>query len=154
MGEALQWLLCKFVDGFLENDELKQKIKMMDSGTSTMTKKEKKAVRDQRRGAFKSWKWRWFGNVHLFHAMLQYGIYDLKSMQDFMTAYLEEKCHSDDAHLAGSAEINQTLRAEAVKARRLWKRSKEASCFLHGFDDLGKVFGSETGVRGIGAHGP
>ena len=128
MKEALRWLVCKFEDSFLENDELKQKIQMMDSHTSKMIKKEKKAVRDQRRDAFKSWKWRWFGNVHLFHAMLQYGIYDLKSIQDFMMAYLEEKCYSGDAHLAGSVitpEYKQTLRAEAVKARQLLKKARK-----------------------------
>ena len=69
MKQALHWLACMFEDVFLESDSLKQKIQMMDSGTSMMTEEQKRSLRDQRCGAFRSWKWRVSGNVHLFHAM-------------------------------------------------------------------------------------
>ena len=72
-----------------------------------------------------------------------------------MTAYFEEKSHSDGAHLAGSVitpENKQTLRAEAVKARQLLKKARRLAASSKVLTPWEASLVRRPWVRGTGAH--
>ena len=98
---ALDFLKRIFEESFMENAELKASICDMTERAAELSRSKKKRIRDQRRSAFKAWKWQLMGNVHFLHAVMRNGIFQLRDQQDLATALLQAQSSVDEHHADG-----------------------------------------------------
>jgi hypothetical protein len=163
--KALDWLQKScFEEHFMQNRELKENITWLEAYPGKYTKAQKKKIKDDRRGAFRVWKHSLLGNTALFHAILHHGLFNLDDMREFMLAFFEcgpgaGKCgrNSDDAHLAASSRSKlETLRSEALEARKSLKRAKQlANEVEHWTKETGSTIAlSEQLYEAIDERGP
>jgi hypothetical protein len=75
-ARARSWLQAIFEEKFMRNGEIKDRIKKLDAVPHSFTRKDKKMLRDGRRGAFNTWQKDLFGNTPLLNAFLQAGMFD------------------------------------------------------------------------------
>ncbi len=132
---ALSFLQTVFESDCMANEDLKARIRHMEAAPLSLSRADKVLIRRQRRGAFKSWKWALMGNTHFLHALLRWGLFELKDQHILAAALLQEEEDSVDAHRAvsgsqqhavgGSAAPSMNdLRQQSVVARQKLKKAK------------------------------
>jgi hypothetical protein len=112
----------------MRNGEIKDRIKKLDAVPHSFTRKDKKMLRDGRRGAFNTWQKDLFGNTPLLNAFLQEGMFDCPRRHQDTTPEINDGEHladnNDVVAAAGAAALTPnpaTLRLEAKQARATLK---------------------------------
>jgi hypothetical protein len=136
---AYHWLQHEcFEKYFLCNERIIREVQELDDAPETINRKEKKRIRNDRRGAFKTWQHALMGNIHLFRAMMRHGLFEFADLQDFMVAYtqiLEEEKQRRSTNAAASVDTMLSediekkrqlqLREDALAARRRLKHARK-----------------------------
>ena len=119
--QASKWLQHScFEPRFLHNKDLKEQIRILDNNPDTLSREQKKKIRNARHGACKAWKKTLLGNKDLAHSIMQHGLFSLADMRDFMVAFLDD---ADKQQEGGAWGGGERLRREAVAARRTLKEA-------------------------------
>ena len=118
----LKWLQHScFEPRFLHNKDLKEQIRILDNNPDTLSREQKKKIRNARHGAYKAWRKTLLGNKDLAPSIMPHGLFRLADMRDFMVAFLDDadKQREEDGAWGGE----ERLRREAVAARRTLKEA-------------------------------
>jgi hypothetical protein len=124
MGVAHKWLVNTFKSDFIENVDLRDRIRNA-SDNSNLSRQQKAKLKTDTRGAFKVWTKSLFGNHAFFMAVLRNGLFDIQSQQELMNAILQEQSNSGDDSPAGRDK--QKLRRKALEAREKHRKARKVA---------------------------
>ena len=116
---ALAFMKATFEQHFMENANLREKVRRYDEDPSQFSRQEKNTIRNLRRGAFKSWAQMLLGGFHFFKAVMRHGFFELSDQRGLAAAILREK------ELAGEKEVAAVGRGAEVLRREAWQARKE-----------------------------
>ena len=103
----------------MENTALLCKARRYDEDPAQFSRKEKQAIRNDRRGAFKSWAETLLGGFHFFKAVMRHGLFEISDQRDLAAAILREK------ELAGQKETPAAGTGAEVLRMKAWQARKE-----------------------------
>ena len=115
---ALLNLKTIFENHFMHNKDIAHDLHRRREDPSALTRKEKKQINTDFRGAFSVWLRSLFGDKAFAFAVLRHGIFDFSDLRKCAQALRQEA--SDDGGISQSARHtpNPELRRAAVRARR------------------------------------
>jgi hypothetical protein len=121
---ALSWLRDTFEEQFMKNQRIKDKTIKLVAEPQCFRGRPMKALRNERRGAFKAWQKDLFGNTPLFQVFLQTGMFDFQDIKQFISLIFKETTRdiSDGVHLADNNNVVTTAAAAELKAKQAFKR--------------------------------
>ena len=128
----------------MQNVDLKDRMHHAAQRYDVLSRRTKRKLRTDMRGAFKTWKRTLLGNHPFLMAVLRNGLFDSKSQRELMIAVLQEESNSGDDHPA--EHDRKEHRRKALEARqRLRDARKLASKVASG--DLPESELSTTQIR-------
>ena len=130
MSKAHQWLRVEcFEAKYMHNEELKSRIARYEANHKSLTPKLSRKLKDDRRGAFKSWKFNLLGNAALFNTVLSCGIFEAGDQRRFLLAYLEQLEQKSEPNV--SKEEKEQRRINAKEARQTLRGAMELSANVY-----------------------
>lgn len=115
---ALGFMKATFEKHFMENAALREKVRRYDKDPAQFSRKEKNAIRNNRRGAFNSWAQTLLGGIHFFKAVMRHGLFEISDQRDLAAAVLREKELAGEMGAAAVGRGTEVLRKEAWQARK------------------------------------
>ena len=103
-------------ESFMQNVDLKDRMHHAAQRYDVLSRRTKRKLRKDMRGAFKTWKHTLLGNHPFLMAVLRNGLFDSKSQRELMIAVLQEQSNSGDDHPA--EHDREELRRKALEARK------------------------------------
>ncbi len=122
MGEAIGWLKQRFIDYFMTNETLYNRVQ--SAQIDVLTGKEKQQLIKDIRGPFKSWMRSLLGNCEFCMAVLRQGYFDSEQQQELLHACLQERAENKK-EVPPSQRERQRLRKEAQAARKAYREAKK-----------------------------
>ena len=116
---ALGFMKARFEKHFMENTALLCKVRRYDEDPAQFSRKEKNAIRNDRRGAFKSWAETLLGGFHFFKAVMRHGLFEISDQRDLAAAVLREKELANEKETLAAGTGAEALRMEAWQARKV-----------------------------------
>ena len=120
---AHNWLFETFKDRFIENHDLHDRVHNV-SVDNVLSRKTKDKLKQDTRGAFKSWKRSLVGNTAFLTALLRNGFFDSHSQQGLMLAVLQEQAKRKGEQ-PRSKEDSTKLRKEAWAERKKLRAARK-----------------------------
>ena len=112
---AHDWLRQRFIDYFMENDELYNRVH--SAAADDLKGKAKQQLLKAIRGPFRVWKRSLVGNYEFCMAVLRNGFFDSQTQQELLQAVLQERTEKKDEVQPSQRERNE-LRKKAQAARK------------------------------------
>ena len=100
---ALDFLQKIFEDDFMQNAQLKARIRNLQEEPEEFCRNTKRKIRVERRIAFRAWTRQLMGNVHFLHAVMRNGTFQIRDQQDLASAFLHAYSSVDEHHADSSA---------------------------------------------------
>ena len=101
--KALDFLQKIFEDDFMQNAQLKARIRNLQEKPEEFCRNTKRKIRVDRRNAFRAWTRQLMGNVHFLHAVMRNGTFQIRDQQDLASAFLHAYSSVDEHHADSSA---------------------------------------------------
>ena len=120
---AHDWLFDTFKNHFMQNVDLKDRMHHAAQRYDVLSRRTKRKLRKDMRGAFKTWKHTLLGNHPFLMAVLRNGLFDSKSQRELMIAVLQEQSNSGGDHPA--EHDRKEHRRKALEARQRLKNAKK-----------------------------
>ena len=130
MTKAYEWLRFEcFEAKYMHNMQLKARIARREANHQSLTPTQFQKLKDDRRGAFKAWKFNLLGNAALFNTVLSCGIFEAGDQRRFLLAYEEQLEEKPERYF--SKDEKEQRRINAKQARRTLREAMELSAKVH-----------------------
>ena len=100
---ALDFLQKIFEDEFMQNAQLKARIRNLQEEPEEFGRNTKRKLRVERRNAFRAWTRQLMGNVDFLHVVMRNGTFQIRDQQDLASAFLHAYSSVDEHYADFSA---------------------------------------------------